>query len=291
MVTKPLGAEDVSNLDYDKLCTLAKEHTGPPPSRSYKDDSVVRELFRIAKSNRSGHAWTRALRARREAHQKWREEQVKAATSGDWGAFRACKGKKHPGWEVHLADALQPQDPHQAAHDHYSSIFQGPGCADLPPLPEPPPSPDFNTEEIEMALSKGHNGKSVGKDGISLELLKAIAEVPGGKESLASWLSHLLHTGDLPEGWHRSVMVLLPKVAKPLHVRDTRPISTSSSIERLFSRLILRRCRDLHSPKKPWQACGPRRQSLDFLHSIYRLYETERKWQRGLALLGSFSCI
>ena len=175
VVTKPLGEDDASNLDYDKLCQLAKERTGPLPSSGYKDDVVVRELFRIAKRSRSGHAWTRALRARREAHHRWREDQVKAATSGDWGAFRACKKTKHAGWEIHLADALQPQDPHQAVHDHYSSIFRGPGCADLPPLPAPPPSPDFSTEEIEVALTKGHKGKSVGQDGISLELLKAIA--------------------------------------------------------------------------------------------------------------------
>ena len=48
---------------------------------------------------------------------------------------------------------------------------------------------------------------------------------------------------------------------------------------------MLLRCRDQLAPKRPWQACGPRRQSLDYLHSVHRLLEQEREWQKGLAVL------
>ena len=210
---------------------------------------------------------------------------MEAATSGDWGAFKSCTGRKHQGWEVHLADALQPADPHEAAHNHYSTLFSGPGSSDLPPLEPLSKSSDFTVLEVEAALAKGKPGKSVSHDGVSLELLKAIAEVPDGKQQLANMFSSILHSGDLPPNWHESVMVLLPKLAKPLTIKDTRPIAISSAVERVYSRLILHRCRDRLAPKRPWQACGPRRQSLDYLHCIHRLLESEREWQKGLAVM------
>ena len=39
---------NVQNLTYDKVCDLARTCTKPPPSHAYRDDEVVRELFRIA---------------------------------------------------------------------------------------------------------------------------------------------------------------------------------------------------------------------------------------------------
>ena len=276
---------DVKNISYAKLCDMAKTLTKPPPSDNYRDDEVVKGLFRAAKRSRLGHDWVRALRARRAAHQQWREQRVRDATNGDWGAFKSCTGTKHQGWEVHLAEALQPEDPHEALHNHYSTLFHGPGCENVPPAPEPARSPDFTVEEVGHALSKGKPGKSVSHDGISLELLRAIFELAEGKTELTRWFSHLLHTGDLPPEWNQSVMVLLPKLAKPVDVRHTRPISISNAVERVFSRLVLHRCRDHLSPKHPWQACGPRRQSLDYLHSLHRLFESEREWQKGLAVL------
>ena len=43
VVTKPLP--QVTNLDYDKLCQLAKEYTSPTQTHAYRDDAVVKGLF------------------------------------------------------------------------------------------------------------------------------------------------------------------------------------------------------------------------------------------------------
>ena len=67
--------------------------------------------------------------------------------------------------------------------------------------------------------------------------------------------------------------------------RDTRPISISSAAERLFSRMVLNRCKGKLRLTKAWQCAGPHRQTADYLHAVYRLMEVEREWGRGLSVL------
>ena len=74
------------------------------------------------------------------------------------------------GWESHFAEAVFPEDPHKLLHSHYSDIFSKcVGHFECPPILER--SPDFTETELEWALSKGKTCKSVGEDGVSLELL------------------------------------------------------------------------------------------------------------------------
>ena len=80
-------------------------------------------------------------------------------------------------------------------------------------------------------------------------------------------------------------MVLLPKLARPVRARDARPISISSATERLFSRMVLQRCKSKLRMTQPGQCAGVHRQTSDYLHSIFRLYESEREWNRGLAVV------
>ena len=169
-----LGARVVTSLpelqgplNQKELQRLALVHTKTPPKQSYQDDGVAKELFRIAKTSRSSYAWKRALRYRRQEHQKWRENRVLQATSGNWQALRECKPGLHVGWESHFAEAVSPEDPHSTLHKHYETIFStDTGGFVCPPITCR--SPDFTAEELNWALSKGKPRKSVGEDGVSL---------------------------------------------------------------------------------------------------------------------------
>ena len=160
---------------------------------------------------------------------------------------------------------------------------------DAPPLPtldfEPPPSPDFTPEELHKALSKGKTGKSVGGDGVSLELLRATAEQPEGETELLRWVNSILHTGDMPSNWTQSIMVLLPKITRPVRAAQSRPISISSATERAFSRMVLSRCQPLLALRQSWQTSGPHKQTADYLHAIYKMFECEREWNKGISIL------
>ena len=274
----------VPRLCQTEMRTLAQTHTAPPASTQYKDDAATKTLFQMAKHSKSSEDWKLAFRARRKSMQLWKQKQVEEACSGNWQAYKACQLPKHPGWESHLADAVSPQDPHQTAHDHYAQIFQGPPV-DLPPLPPPPRSPDFTCEELDSALAAGKGQKSVGIDGVSLELLKLIRKAPNGAHEMLKWFNSLLHDGQLPEDWSKTIMVLLPKTSHPNQISETRPISIGTATEKIFCRMVLARCTLALTPQKPWQCCGPRRQSLDYLHVIMRLLENEREWGKSLTLL------
>ena len=80
-------------------------------------------------------------------------------------------------------------------------------------------------------------------------------------------------------------MILLLKVSKPVKAKDTRPISISSATERLFSRMVLRRCKEKLQLKYRWQCAGPNLQTADYIHAFHKLVENEREWGRGLAVL------
>ena len=267
-------------LDQSTLSRLAAQHTKQPKGDGYRDDGVVRELFRIAKRSKTPYAWKRALKARREAHTAWKKVKLESAFQGDWRAWRDSKPKGSVGWEAELAENLAPADPHQALHDHYASIF-GAGTNIQPRSCSPPRSPDITGEELHDALQGGKLGKSVGGDGVSLELLRAIGGDPQGERALLDWFNTMLHTGELPHEWLNTVMVLLPKITSPTLPKDTRPINIACSAEKLFSRIVLRRCQDKIALRKPWQCAGKSRQTADFLHTLAKLFEVEREWQKN----------
>ena len=207
----------------------------------------------------------------------WRTSRVEAATQGDWVALEGSSpARMWDGNHISLKQCLD-SDSHDMLHDHYSSLFSTGDS--LPPLPDTiPPSPYFSEEELRDALGKGKAKKSVGEDEIeiSLELLRALVEVDHGCEELLRWFSCLLHSGQLPDRWQQTAMILIPKVSRPVHPRETMPISISSAAERVFCRLTLRRCRDKLQLTMPWQCAGPHRQTSEYLHAVYRLLECER---------------
>ena len=90
-----------------------------------------------------------------------------------------------------MAEAMHPNDPPDCLHQHYSGIFSG--ASELPAFPAPAPSADFTEDEMLHAVSLRKTGKSVGGDGISLELIRALVEIPEGKSQLLAWFNGLLH--------------------------------------------------------------------------------------------------
>ena len=112
-----------NKIDQPELRRLASTHTAPPRRQGYRDSQEVRGLFCTARTTRQGSDWCRALRARKQAHQRWTEQKVSEAMAGDWQALRACKRVTGAGWEASFADHAGEADPHALLHDHYSKLF------------------------------------------------------------------------------------------------------------------------------------------------------------------------
>ena len=118
------------------LESIARECTRPRRGHSYRDPQHVKVMFQIARRSHTSEDWKRALRERKQARQLWMEEKIRAATKGDWGAYRETTKTGSTGLESHFACAMPENvDPHQAVHDHLQGVYGGGGLTSVPDFP------------------------------------------------------------------------------------------------------------------------------------------------------------
>ena len=268
------------------LADMASTCSRPYQGVAYRDPQHVKVHFQVARKSGQAEDWKRALRERDVARREWREERIQAATDGNWQAYRDCQKKGARGWEDHFAATMFDKgvDPHQAVHDHFRNVYKG---QPIPPFPfskqQVPISPDFTLEELRAAIRKGKNGKSTGEDRVSHELIKAINLQPQGEERFLAWFNCLLHGVEpLPADWGRAVMIVLPKCAKPEHVKDLRPICLGSSANKIYARMLLERTKPAFQYGGPFQNMGAGRQTIDYVWIVSRLMSLDQEWKKGL---------
>ena len=284
-VTGPVAVPDM--LNQNTLREMAQLSTRPYAKTEYTDPQHVKVYFQVARRSKLPEDWKRALRERAKARAEWKTERVKDATNGDWKAYRECSKKGAVGWETHLATELAEQglDPHRAVHEHFSKLYAGPSLPSFP-FPSVPRSPDFTSQELQCALSKGKNGKATGEDGVPHELLVVIGRSEEGEAALLAWFNRLLHGEErIPEDWGRAVMVLIPKCLLPQQAKQLRPICLGSSANKVFARMLLERSRAALQYSSSFQNMGAGRQTVDHIWTVARLMALEQEWRYGLTLL------
>ena len=143
----------------------------------------------------------------------------------------------------------------------------------------------FDHEELRVALRQMKTGKSVGVDGTSAELLKALVELPGGADHLLEFMTRTLVTHQIPRDWNVPLMIILAKVASPSEAKHLRPISMGSAAGKLFSRMLLNRTMPHVVARTPTQCAGVGRQSSDYLYTVWRVLQLEREWHSGVCML------
>ena len=197
-------------------------------------------------------------------------------------------------WECHFAEHCS-EDPHKSIHDHLQKIYGSspPGLTDFTPSTSFIP---ITPEELQEAVKNGKKGKSVGEDGTSLELIEGIMQAEGGESALLNWFNDILETAEVPEDWYTSLMIILPKTARPTQAKQLRPICLSSSVSKVFCRVLLQRAKPNMQCIGSTQCAGPGKQSIDYIHAIHKLFCVEREWRCGLSFLKvdlekAFDCI
>ncbi|CAE7946668.1 unnamed protein product, partial [Symbiodinium sp. KB8] len=253
----------VVELDQQEITRLAKEYTAPRFSKQPED-------------------WNRAFAERRKERKKHYEEQVKAVAQGEWSGYKHLR-KQVGDWECHFAES-QEGEPHKTIHDHLEGIYgqTGPGLTDFQPEGEFRP---ISPEELQEAVRQGKKGKSVGEDGTSLELLESIMMADGGESALLTWFNQILETAEIPDNWYTALMIILPKTARPVTPKQLRPICLSSSVSKVFCRILLARAKPEMRPIGSTQCAGPGKQAIDYIHALHKLFSLEREWKFGLCFL------
>ena len=266
---------------------MAKRFTRAYKGVSYEDPQHVKVFFQIARKSHGAEDWKRALRGRDAARKKWKESRIKAATSGDWQAYRETAKKGKQGWEDHFSNIVHEQggDPHQMTHDHFAKIYKG---QPVPPFPftQVPTSADFTVMELRQAIAKGKTGKATGGDGVSHELLKAIGRQPEGELRLLAWFNRILHKIEpMPKDWAKTLMIVLPKCSQPEQVKHLRPICLGAAANKVFARMLLERAKPALQYSGPFQNLGTGRQTIDYIWVISRLMSLDQEWKCGLYFL------
>ena len=103
------------------------------------------------------------------------------------------------------------------------------------------------------------------------------------RDSFLAWFKRILHgEEDVPEDWSTALMIIIPKIARPVKSKELRPICLGSATSKLFSRMLLgRTLPSLHYGTLS-QVMGEGRQSADYLWSMSRIMQLEQEWTQGL---------
>jgi hypothetical protein len=107
--------------------------------------------------------------------------------------------------------------------------------------------------ELEYALSSVKNGKAVGPDGLSTDLLKISIEE--GLNAVVDLFNKIFESEEIPSQWYDSTIILIHKGGDKKDINKYRPITLTSHLYKLFMRVLMNRVSDdLDANQPPNQA-------------------------------------
>jgi hypothetical protein len=112
-------------------------------------------------------------------------------------------------------------------------------CTSPPKLPKTTPddTPTVTADQVTKALSGVNIRKSCGPDKIPNKLLKVASHSLG--EPLANLFNICMAQGVFPDCWKRSTIIPIPKSAGADELAQFRPIALTSTISKVFEKLLL----------------------------------------------------
>lgn len=149
---------------------------------------------------------------------------------------------------------------------------------------------DFNENfrimeaEVEKAIGEMKKGKATGDDGIPNELIIY------GKESIITKLTdifnRILYECEVPKQWQLSKIILLFKKGSREEISNYRPLSLSSSIYKIFVKILQKRLRKRIDESQPPEQAGFRSSysTIDNLQAINQLLEKSKEYEIKLSI-------
>ena len=98
---------------------------------------------------------------------------------------------------------------------------------------------DFTEREVKQALDDIGDLKAPGMAGLQTLFYKHYWHLVG--DDVVREVLHVLRGGSIPEGWNDTLVVLIPKVQNPEHLKDLRPISLCNVVYKLVSKVLANR--------------------------------------------------
>jgi hypothetical protein len=147
---------------------------------------------------------------------------------------------------------------------------------------------EFTMEEVKTALLSISDLKAPGPDDMPSVFYKNFWDIVSDK--VVQEVLVVLNGGPMPDGWNDTTIVLIPKVNKPIQVKDLRPISLCNVLYKLVSKVLANRLKhilpEVISPTQ--SAFVPGRLITDNILLAYEFthyMRTRRKSKRGCAAI------
>jgi hypothetical protein len=171
--------------------------------------------------------------------------QISKATEPPTSVVSAIRNFKRSQRLKHSRNPIVSNDPSltplESASDHYGRLFN---CQD--PAPEITRGNDLvfatmlTEDKINKSIMSYPNHKSMGPDGIHTLAFKALAKSSIFISTLTDLFQSYAATGLVPSAWSQCNLHLLIKDDSNPIPQNTRPISLSNILRRIFEKLILR---------------------------------------------------
>ena len=114
--------------------------------------------------------------------------------------------------------------------------------------------PTVLPDEVKSAIQNLKNGKERGQDEIAGKILKSYGNET--HRDLAYLFTQCLKQKDIQTSWKDAKVILLHKKKKQEDLKNYRPISILSVINKLLTRIIARRLETILDPSQPKEQAG-----------------------------------
>lgn len=94
----------------------------------------------------------------------------------------------------------------------------------------------YQREEVLLALKEMHPSKSPGPDGLPAMFYQKFWDLVG--DETCNMVLNYLNGGSMPDDLNHTYVVLIPKVRKPVDMKDLRPISLCNVSYKLISKVL-----------------------------------------------------
>ncbi|KAI0496405.1 hypothetical protein KFK09_022721 [Dendrobium nobile] len=98
---------------------------------------------------------------------------------------------------------------------------------------------EFTKEDLWMVVKSSAKSISPGLDGITFSFFKDFWETV--KEDVWLVVNHFLISGEMDQAWKETLIILIPKIKRPLEPSHFRPISFCMTIYKIIAKMLLNR--------------------------------------------------
>ena len=288
-----LSGSDLVPFKLQAICNAASKR---PTSYRYRDPPHVLEAIKTRRTLHGREARDMGkdiFRMRAQAKQKWLTELMDRGSRGDYRAISYFRRRQstltqHTNYIVraggvskavselktHFQLKYTPPDPEideLPLHLFHSRV----GAFHKPVL--------ISVSEVLEVLSTCKTGSSAGDDGITYDMLFVIMQSDLAHHLVELFNAVLFQVSPPPQEWLVSKITFIPKIKSPFLPKHLRPIVLSSTVGKLFTKVLLFRIRPHFPPPSANQiACIKGSQTLDGSVCLQHLIRLSQEYRLPL---------